>query len=297
MNPNIQVGAKFPDLELPDHRGRPVRLSPLTMPTPYDEILGFTDGYPIIVVFYRGFFCPRDGAQMRQLVRYQEELSVNYCKLVSVSVDKPKACGAYRYGLGASWPFLSDEKREAIDRLGIRDETEEEYPGCALPTTFVLASDLTIHKIYEGWFFVGRPTIEELRQDLRVLMSRRSNYRYEAYNRAEIKKVCIPAEYWEHGAPPLGASGHPVARGQVEWFSVDDGYGVITADDGRSIFLRFSGIPGLGYRTVRSGSDVEFEIVAGPKGHLCATNLRVLKEGERWGMGSLTSTIVSGLNQ
>jgi cold shock CspA family protein/peroxiredoxin len=296
MNPNIQVGAKFPDLELPNHRGRPTRLSSLTTPTPYDEILGFTDGYPIIVVFYRGFFCPRDGAQMRQLVCYQEELSVNYCKLVSISVDKPKACGAYRYGLGASWPFLSDEKHEAIDRLGIRDETEEEYPGCAIPTTFVLASDLTIHKIYEGWFFVGRPTIEELRQDLRVLMSRRSNYRYEAYNRAEIKKVCVPAEYWEHGAPPLGASGSPVARGQVEWFSVDDGYGVITADDGRSIFLRFSGIPGLGYRTVRSGSDVEFEIVAGPKGHLCATNLRVLKEGERWGMGSLTSTIVSGLN-
>ncbi len=297
MRSDIHAGSKFPDLELPDHRGRPVRLSSLTAPTPYDEILGFTDGYPLIVVFYRGFFCPRDGAQMRQLVRYQEELSVNYCKLVSISVDRPKVCGAYRYGLGAAWPFLSDEKREAIDRLGIRDETEEEYPGCALPTTFVLAPDLTIYKIYDGWFFVGRPTLEELRLDLRVLMARRSNYTYAAYNRAEIKRVCVPAEYWEHGAPPLGASGNPVARGQVEWFSVDDGYGVIQADDGRSIFLRFSGLPGLGYRTVRAGAEVEFEIVAGPKGHVCATNVRVLKEGERWGMGSLTSTVVSGLNQ
>ncbi|MGQ0602794.1 MAG: redoxin domain-containing protein [Anaerolineales bacterium] len=297
MNPDITPGAKFPDFELPDHRGRLARLSSLTAPTPYDEILGFTDGYPLIVVFYRGFFCPRDGAQMRQLVHYQAELSVNYCKLVAISADKPKVCGAYRYGLGAAWPFLSDEKRAAIDALGIRDETEEEYPGCAIPTTFVLSADLTIHKIYDGWFFVGRPTIEELRHDLRELMSRRRNYTYESYNQPEIKRICIPAEYWEHGAPPLGATGNPVARGVVEWFSVDDGYGVVKADDGRSIFLRFSGIPGLGYRTVRGGSEVEFEIVAGPMGHWCATNLRVLREGERWGLGSLTATNVSGMNR
>lgn len=234
---------------------------------------------------------------MRQLVRYQEELSVNYCKLVSISADRPKVCGAYRYGLGAAWPFLSDEKREVIDLLGLRDETEEEYPGCAIPTTFVLTPDLTIHKIYNGWFFVGRPTLEELRHDLRELMARRRNYTYESYNQPEIKRICIPAEYWEHGAPPLGVTGNPVARGVVEWFSVDDGYGVIRADDGRSIFLRFSGIPGTGYRTVRPSSEVEFEIVTGPQGHLCATNLRVLQEGERWGLGSLTSTVVSGLNQ
>jgi peroxiredoxin len=56
MNPQAQIGAKFPDFELPDHRGRLTRLTSLTAPTPYDEILGFTDGYPLIVVFYRGFF-------------------------------------------------------------------------------------------------------------------------------------------------------------------------------------------------------------------------------------------------
>jgi hypothetical protein len=31
-------------------------------------------------------------------------------------------------------------------------------------------------------------------------------------------------------------------------------------------------------------------------GHVCATNLRVLREGERWGLGSLTATNVSGMN-
>jgi len=56
MNPDIQVGKKMPDFELPDHRGRPLKLSTLTGPTTYDMMLGFDDGYPLIVVFYRGFY-------------------------------------------------------------------------------------------------------------------------------------------------------------------------------------------------------------------------------------------------
>ncbi len=56
MNPDIRVGNPFPNLELPDHRKRPTRLSDLAAPTPYDQMLGFADGYPVIVVFYRGFF-------------------------------------------------------------------------------------------------------------------------------------------------------------------------------------------------------------------------------------------------
>jgi cold shock CspA family protein len=235
---------------------------------------------------------------MRQLVRYQEELAVNYCRVVAISADEPAVCGAYRYGLGASFPFLSDEKREAIDALGIRDETEGEYPGCAIPVTFILSPDLTIHKIYIGWFFVGRPTVEELRHDLRTLMSRRPNYTYEAYNNPAIKNsLRIPAEYWLNGVPELGANGNPVARGVVEWFSVDDGHGIIRREDGQPVFLHFTGIPGEGYRTVRAGAEVAFEMVRGPMGHACAINLRVLKDGARWNPGSLSSERVSGMNQ
>jgi cold shock CspA family protein len=211
-------------------------------------------------------------------------------------------CGAYRYGLGASFPFLSDSKREAIDLLGIRDETEAEYPGCAIPTTFVTAPDLTIHKIYDGWYFVGRPTLEELRRDMRAVMSQLSYYPYEAYNTEALKtSVRIPAEYWTEerplGAPPRpGAPGNPVGRGTVEWFSLDEGNGIIRRDDGQAIYVHFSGIPGEGYRTARPGSEVEFEIVTGPAGHLCAINVRVLRAGDRQGAASLTSGIVSGMN-
>jgi len=292
-----EAGTRFPDLSLTDHRGRTVTMAGLTGATPYDTMMGFDDGYPLIVVFYRGFFCPRDGAQMRKLVAFQEELAVNYCKLVAVSVDEPKVCAAYRYGLGASFPFLSDQDRTAVDTLGIRDETEEEYPGCARPFTFVLAPDLTVHKVYDGWFFVGRPTLEDLRQDLRALMAQRSNWSYHAYNTDAMKRICIPAERWAEGASELGASGLPTDEGVVEWFSVDDGYGVIRNGAGDRFFLRFSGIPGDGYRTLPAGTRVAFEIDSAPNGSAIAVNVQVTAEAEDDGPGSLTHGLVSGLNR
>lgn len=84
VKPAFVEGDVFPDFELLDHRGRKVKLSSYTRPTGTDVLLDLTDGYPLIVTFYRGYFCPRDGAHLRELVRWQEQLAVNYCKLVAV---------------------------------------------------------------------------------------------------------------------------------------------------------------------------------------------------------------------
>ena len=54
------------------------------------------------MIFGRGFFCPRDQQQFRQLVTFQDELSVNYGKLVTVNVDPPIVNAAFRAGLGAN---------------------------------------------------------------------------------------------------------------------------------------------------------------------------------------------------
>ena len=262
MITNLSVGEAFPDFELPDHEKRPRRPSCYTKPSPLDERLGFNDGYPLILVFGRGFFCPRDQEHMRGLVRFQAELAVNYCKLVSVSADPPRVAAAFRAGLGAKWPFLSDEKREVIKRIGILDETEGEYAGVSRPFTFVLRPDLTIHRIYDGWFFVGRPTLEELRHDLRRIMQTRKDYRYEAYNKPEVKSIRIPQQEWAGGAPPPGENGLPVARGVVSSFNVDAGFGIISTDARtEDIFFSFTAIPSEGYRTLRSGTPVSFELV------------------------------------
>jgi cold shock CspA family protein/peroxiredoxin len=263
----LRAGDGFPDFELPDHRQMPRRLSGYTRPSPLDQKLGFDDGYPLILVFGRGFFCPRDQEQMRGLVRFQSELSVNYCKLVSVTADPPKVGAAFRAGLRARWPFLSDEDREVIRDLSILDETEGEYAGVSRPFTFVLRPDLTVHKIYDGWFFVGRPTLEELRLDLREIMSTRKDYRYEAYDTPEVKSIRIPQKEWADGAPQLGANGLPVARGLVSTFDADAGVGTISTEiSEEDVFFSFTAIPGEGYRTLGPGTPVRFELVENASG-------------------------------
>lgn len=262
MTTHLAIGDTFPDATLPDQRGKPTRLSTLTRPSQMDTHLGFTDGYPLILIFGRGFFCPRDQQQFRQLVEFQNELAVNYCKLATVSADSPLVSAAFRAGLGATWPFLSDESRELIRQINILDETEGEYAFRAQPYSFILNADLSIEKIYNGWWYVGRPTLEELRQDLRTIMARRRDYRYEAYATPEAQQVRIPQQVWGNGAPPLGENGLPVVSGTVRWFDLVSGNGGITRDDtGDEVFFNFTAIPGEGYRTIRAGTRVRFELV------------------------------------
>ncbi len=267
MASNLKVNDRFPDIALPDHQNELKQLSHFTRPSLLDQHLGFLDGYPLILIFYRGFFCPRDQRQMRQLVDFQQELSVNYGKLVAVSADPPLVQAAFRAGLGAQWTFLSDEHRVVIRQLNILDETEGEYAYRAQPYTFVIRPDLTIHAIYNGWYFVGRPTNEELRHDLRAIMETRSDYRYEQYTTAEVQQIRIPQQEWADGAPPLSANGLPVAKGVVSWFDLNAGVGMIARDgSGEDVFFHFTALPGQGYRTIRPGVPVKFEVVENSTG-------------------------------
>lgn len=61
-------------------------------------------------------------------------------------------------------------------------------------------------------------------------------------------------------------------RGTVKWFNVVKGYGFIGHDEGDDVFVHFSAIQMDGYRKLKQGQAVEFEIQAGPKG-LQATNV------------------------
>lgn len=57
-----------------------------------------------------------------------------------------------------------------------------------------------------------------------------------------------------------------MARGTVKWFSNQKGYGFISAESGRDVFVHHSEIQGDGYKTLEEGQTVEFEIAQGPKG-------------------------------
>jgi len=57
-----------------------------------------------------------------------------------------------------------------------------------------------------------------------------------------------------------------VATGTVKWFSNQKGYGFITTDDGKDVFVHYSAVEGDGFKTLQEGTKVQFEITQGPKG-------------------------------
>ena len=63
-----------------------------------------------------------------------------------------------------------------------------------------------------------------------------------------------------------------MAKGKVKWFNDKKGYGFITPEEGDDVFVHHSSIQGEGFKTLREGEEVEFEIVDGDKGKQ-ATNV------------------------
>ncbi|MDH5648053.1 MAG: cold-shock protein [Gammaproteobacteria bacterium] len=58
-----------------------------------------------------------------------------------------------------------------------------------------------------------------------------------------------------------------MSTGTVKWFNESKGFGFITpSDGGKDVFVHFSAIKSDGFRTLKEGQQVEFEIENGPKG-------------------------------
>jgi len=55
-------------------------------------------------------------------------------------------------------------------------------------------------------------------------------------------------------------------NGKVKWFNAAKGYGFITGEDGKEVFVHFSSIQGDGYKTLEDGQAVEYEVTDGDKG-------------------------------
>jgi CspA family cold shock protein len=58
--------------------------------------------------------------------------------------------------------------------------------------------------------------------------------------------------------------------GKVKWFNDAKGYGFIELEQGRDVFVHYSVIQSEGYRSLKEGQEVEFEITHGPKGEHAA---------------------------
>jgi len=155
MRSDIVPGGVFPDYELPDHTRTVRKLS---------ELQGED---PMILTLARGHYCPKEHQQHLQLAAFYPQIAVAYTQIATISTDDHHTSQEFRASVGAQWPFLSDPERTVQRDLDIKEYTDPDNDPM-IPYTLVLKPGLVIHSIYNGYWFWGRPSVEDLRRDLRA---------------------------------------------------------------------------------------------------------------------------------
>src|SRR3954463_7896979 len=156
MRSDIIPGSRFPDYALPDHERVTRKLS---------EIQGDD---PMILTLARGHYCPKEHQQHLELSAMQAKIAVAYTSIATIATDEHHTLQEFRASVGAQWPFLSDPGRLVQKDLGIQEYTDPEHDPM-IPHTLVLKPGLVVHSIYNGYWFWGRPSVEDLRQDRRAV--------------------------------------------------------------------------------------------------------------------------------
>jgi peroxiredoxin len=154
MRSDIAPGGTFPDYELTGHDKQRHKLS---------ELQGID---PMILILSRGHYCPRDQQQHLELAANYSKIAIAYTQIVTISTDPIYVAREMREGLGAHWTFLSDAGRKIQKELDIQEYTDSEHDPM-IPHTLVLKPGLVIHKVYNGYWFWGRPSFDDLWRDLR----------------------------------------------------------------------------------------------------------------------------------
>ena len=158
MRSDIVPGGVFPDYALPDHTDTVRTLS---------EIQGRD---PMIVTLARGHYCPKEHQQHQELARFESQIAVAYTQIVTISTDDHHTSQEFRASVGAHWPFLADPGRTVQKDLDIQEYTDPVHDPM-IPHTLVLKPGLVVHSVYNGYWFWGRPSIDELWRDLRAASS------------------------------------------------------------------------------------------------------------------------------
>ena len=156
MRADIVPGGLFPDYELPDHTGMTRTLSNLQ------------GRDPMILTLPRGHYCPKEHRQHRELAAHYPKIAVAYTQVVTISTDDHHTMLEFRAAVGAQWTFLSDPGRTVQQDLDIAEYTDPDN-NPMIPHTLVLKPGLVVHRIYNGYWFWGRPSFSDLWHDLRAV--------------------------------------------------------------------------------------------------------------------------------
>ena len=64
-------------------------------------------------------------------------------------------------------------------------------------------------------------------------------------------------------------------QGKVKWFNAEKGYGFITSEDGKDVFVHYSSINSEGFKTLEEGQTVTYDVVESDRGQQ-ANNVTVV---------------------
>jgi len=159
MLKGLKRGDTFPDYQLPDETGAMHRLSELQG----DNCL--------VLMLGRGEHCPRERQQQRYMVPFSEMCPVAFTEIVTILPGETHDAYKMKIAAGASWTFLSDTDLAVQTELDIREYTDGHH-AATVPHTLVLAPGLVIDKVYVGYWFWGRPSPNQLWEDLQDLHRR-----------------------------------------------------------------------------------------------------------------------------
>ena len=140
----LDVGQKITYFELPDQQDYPWSLS------------GQLEMGPVVLVFYRGDWCPYCNGQLASYARRFEEFEERGAQIAGISVDPPPNNAGMVGKLQLPFPLLSDPEGELARMCGLWDEED----GVAVPSVVVVDQSGEVRYLYAGRDFADRPEDE-----------------------------------------------------------------------------------------------------------------------------------------
>lgn len=137
-----KVGDQAPDFGLPDHDGEAVYLSALLRRG------------PVVLIFYRGEWCPYCNLQLRTFQARLEELVSRGAQLVAISPQTPDHSLSMAGKNSLAFPVLSDVGAHVIDRYGLRYEVDADLRALLEAA----GTDLAGHNGSGGWVLPAAAT-------------------------------------------------------------------------------------------------------------------------------------------